>query len=148
MWKSQIFLDRLTYRSLHSSFMILTKSDKKEKDAIEITEIIPDKKLKRDEIHFDKNEWTNIVPDNFDINKSLCYKSNDETIYFNVTSFTLDDNENESTARRKHNTNMLKEFYNKYADAEIQKKSETPQTLESERTRPFETVDPKTLFPE
>ena len=78
MWKSQIFLDRLTYRSLPFTFMILKRSNKNEENAIEITEIIPDEKLKHEEIHFDKNEWTNILPDNFDINKSLSYKSNGE----------------------------------------------------------------------
>ena len=117
-------------------------------------EIIPDEKLKLEEIHFDKNEWTNILPDNFDINKSLSYKSNGETIYFNVTSFTLDDNENKSTARdhriRKNNTIMWEEFHNKYADAEEEKKkkSDTPQTSERGRSRPRDRGDPKLLFPD
>mgnify|MGYP001188549867 CR=1 FL=1 len=154
MWKSQIFLDRLTYRSLPFTFMILKRSNKNEENAIEITEIIPDEKLKLEEIHFDKNEWTNILPDNFDINKSLSYKSNGETIYFNVTSFTLDDNENKSTARdhriRKNNTIMWEEFHNKYADAEEEKKkkSDTPQTSERGRSRPRDRGDPKLLFPD
>ena len=42
MWKSQIFLDRLTYRSLPFTFMILKRSNKNEENAIEITELIPD----------------------------------------------------------------------------------------------------------